>query len=167
MPPEYVHTLAPPSVHQISQCNLRSQRNIHIPRSRTNLYEDSFIPKHPKIGIHYQKVLHFVEQYNLWVNLGDIWIKDKTIVPNYFYFGQRKLQVIHTRLRLNCSSLGSDLLKNHISENADCLFYNVPQTAEHYLLHCNAFGYIRLQTINSLGIAVNVKILLKGCPLYD
>ena len=46
--PEYLHTLVPPSVHQVSQRNLRSQRNIHIPRSRTNLYKDSFIPKTSK-----------------------------------------------------------------------------------------------------------------------
>ena len=53
------------------------------------------------------------------------------------------------------------------SENANCLFCNFPETAEHYLLHCNNYDNIRLQTIYSLGIAVNVNILLKGCPLYD
>ena len=46
--PVYLQTLVPPSVHQVSQRNLRSQNNIHIPRSRTNLYRDSFIPKTSK-----------------------------------------------------------------------------------------------------------------------
>ena len=138
--PEYLHTLVPPSVHQVSQRNLRSQRNIHIPRSRTNLYKDSFIPKTSKDWNSLPESARTVQSLGEFRRYLD---KDKTIVPNYFYFGQRKLQVIHTRLRLNCSSLGFDLLKNHISENADCLFCNVPETAEHYLLHCNAFDNIR------------------------
>ena len=46
--PQYLQYIVPLSVHQVSQRNLRYQRNIHIPRSRTNLYRDSFIPKTSK-----------------------------------------------------------------------------------------------------------------------
>ena len=114
----------------------------------------------PTVGTTSSRIVQSLGEFRRFLD------KDKIIVPNYYYFGQRKSQVIHTRLRLNCSSLGSDLLNNHISENANCLFCNVPETVEHYLLHCNNDN-IRLQTIYSLGIAVNVNILLKGCPLYD
>ena len=59
--PSYLYTLVPPSVHQVSQRNLRSQNDLHIPRSRTNLYRDSFIPKSQKIGMLCLKIL---EEHN-------------------------------------------------------------------------------------------------------
>ena len=95
--------------------------------------------------------------------------KDETIVPYYYmyYFRQMKLQVIHTRLRLNCNSLASEAPENQISANANFLFLQRYETAEYDIPYCNNFDYIRLQTINSLGIAVNASILLKVCTLYD
>ena len=42
--PSFLQALVPPSVHQASQRNLRNFSNLTIPRSRTNLYEKSFIP---------------------------------------------------------------------------------------------------------------------------
>ena len=36
-----------------------------------------------------------------------------TVLPKYYYSGNRKFQILHTRLRTNCSSLSNDLfLKN-------------------------------------------------------
>ena len=94
----------------------------------------SFIPKTSKDWNSLPESARIVQSLGEFRRFLD---KDKIIVPNYYYFGQRKSQVIHTCLRLNCNSLGSDLLNNHISENANCLFCNVPETVEHYLLHCN------------------------------
>ena len=37
----------------------------------------------------------------------------------------------------------------------------------HFLLECNNYIDIRNDTINSLNIAYNTDILLKGCPLYS
>ena len=101
--PEYLHTLVPPSVHQVSQRNLRSQRNIHIPRSRTNLYKDSFIPKTSKDWNSLPESARIVQSLGEFRRFLD---KDKIIVPNYYYFGQRKSQVIHTRLRLKLQLSG-------------------------------------------------------------
>ena len=42
-----------------------------------------------------------------------------------------------------------------------------PETAEHYLLHCNNYMTVYRETIHKINIAYNVEILLKGCPLYS
>ena len=44
MAPSYLENLIPPSVHQVSQRNLRNFSDLTVPRSRTNLYDKSFIP---------------------------------------------------------------------------------------------------------------------------
>ena len=41
--PSYLQFIVPPTVHQVSQRNLRNNQNLTVPRARTNLYNDSFI----------------------------------------------------------------------------------------------------------------------------
>ena len=74
---------------------------------------------------------------------------------------------MHVRLRLQCSSLESDLYKNHLSDNDLCTYCNTPETAKHYLLHCKKYNNVRAQSLSALNVAVNIDILLKGCPMYD
>ena len=55
-------------------------------------------------------------------------------MPNYYNSGNRKLQILHTRLRSSCSSLSNDLSLKNISESPLCLCGNV-ETTEHYYMH--------------------------------
>ena len=43
--PSYLQTIVPPTVHQVSQRNLRNDLNLVVPRARTNFYNKSFIPQ--------------------------------------------------------------------------------------------------------------------------
>ena len=61
--------------------------------------------------------------------------RDKVKVPSFFYNGNRKAQISHARIRLECSSLNADLFNNHISLTNKCSCGSVG-TAEHFLLHC-------------------------------
>ena len=89
------------------------------------------------------------------------------MVPNNYIFGNRKSQIMHVRLRLQCSSLGSDLYKNHFSDSDLCTDCNVPETAKHYLFHYKRYNNVRAQSISAINVAVDIDILLKGCPMYD
>ena len=162
--PQYLQSIVPPSVHQVSQRNLRSQRNIHIPRSRTNLYRDSFIPKTSK---DWNNLPENVKQTQSLREFRKLLDRDNILVPNYYFFGIRKSQIMHVRLRLQCSSLESDLYKNHLSDNDLCTYCNTPETAKHYFLHCKKYNNVRAQSLSALNVAVNIDILLKGCPMYD
>ena len=163
--PSYLYTLVPPSVHQVSQRNLRSQNDLHIPRSRTNLYRDSFIPKTSKDWNALPENIRRTQSLGEFRRFLD---RNKKIIENYYFFGNRKSQILHARLRLRCNSLGSDLYRNHLSNTCMyCNKCNCPETAEHYLLHCRKFYSERTLTINEINVATNVDTLLKGCPMYD
>ena len=163
MAPTYLANLIPPSVHQVSQRNLRNYSDLTVPRSRTNLYNKSFIPVATREWNSLPENMKTCTSLASFKNLLD---QGKPKVPKYYYQGERNAQVLHARLRLGCSSLNADLYNNHISENNRCSC-GLPETAEHFLLHCNNYITLRRQTIHHINVAYNTEILLKGCPLYS
>ena len=73
-----------------------------------------------------------------------------TLVPIYYYFGSRKEQVKHCRLRLAISDLNYDLFRS-----------------EHFLLHCPLYNSIRNKTFNKLDENErNINTLLFGTTSY-
>ena len=48
------------------------------------------------------KQLSFINSFKYYLK------KDKPSVPKYHYYGSRKAQILHTRLRTGCSSLNLD-----------------------------------------------------------
>ena len=89
-------------------------------------------------------------------------------VPPYYNIGERRLQIIHCKLRLNMSDLNKDLYNRHLSLNKYCDCSPVEEDASHYLLRCARFANIREVTINTLlPIALNLETLLFGNPHYS
>ena len=43
--PSYLQLIVRPSVHQVSQRNLRNNQNLTVTRARSNMYSNSFIPQ--------------------------------------------------------------------------------------------------------------------------
>ena len=161
--PTYFKDLLPPTVHQVSQRNLRSGHKLQPPRCNTNLYQNSFR----------------IQTINDWNALPDniklinsnaefkrYLYKDARVIPPYFYSGERRCQILHTRLRLGCSTLNSDLFKNHLRDNDSCACGS-PETAEHFLCICSNYDNIRRTTLQQIQVPFNTNILLCGCPLYD
>ena len=161
--PLYLKDLVPPTVHQVSQRNLRSGGNIQPARCNTSLYQNSFLIKTIKdwnILPENIKLCNSDAQFKRYLN------KDNKVVPTYFYVGERRSQILHTRLRLGCSLLNSDLYKNHLRDNDKCIC-GAPETAEHFLFECNIYAHQRNTTIYQIPFQINTIILLSGCPLYD
>ena len=53
------------------------------------------------------------------------------------------LQILHSRLRMNCSPLKNDLYEMHIIESKECECGYHTEDAEHYLLHCPLYTEAR------------------------
>ena len=161
--PSYLQTIVPPTVHQVSQRNLRNNQNLTVLRARTNHYDNSFIPQATREWNLLPNEARNCTSINAFKSFLD---QNMKRVPNHFYVGNRKAQILHTRLRLHCNSLNSYLFNNHITDNNTCLCGDV-ENAEHYLLKCVNYTDIRNNTIGSLTIPYNIETLLKGCNLYS
>ena len=62
--------------------------------------------------------------------------KDKTAVPKYYYTKNIKVQVLHSRLRTNYSSLNLDLfLKGIYSDSLMCRCGSIVNS-QHFFFHC-------------------------------
>ena len=69
----------------------------------------------------------------------------------FYYSGPRNLQIMHTRLRTQCSALNSHLFNKTIVNSPLCLCRS-EETSKHFLLHCPRYENQRLKMLNSLGI---------------
>ena len=84
-------------------------------------------------------------------------------MPKYFYAGKRYWQVIHARLRTNCSALNSDLYSKNITDSPSCNCGAV-ENAYHFFLTCPQYYDQRINMLDSLAFLpeITLKILLFG-----
>ncbi len=95
--PDYLSTLVPPTVDSQSRYSLRNAGNFQVPRARTSLYSNSFLPsvvrafnELPESSKQADSVASFKHK-----------LSNRTSVPKHFFFGNRKLKLLLTRLRTN------------------------------------------------------------------
>lgn len=137
--PHYLSDLLPPLVGNTNPYNLRNSGNIQLFRARTNLFFNSFFPS----------------TVRAWNNLSED-IKDANSVaafkyrlnrnikkpPKYYNAGSRKGQILHSRLRMECSSLNSHLYRKNIvpSPSCECGGFESPY---HFFTQCSRYSAIR------------------------
>lgn len=163
--PQYLYNCLPPLTSDVSDYNLRNSNNYVIPRSRLRISTNSFIPS----------------TVAAWNNL-DVTItnsptltsfktKIKEIVfkaPEYYTEGSRKLSILHTRIRHQCSSLNADLARVHITNDPKCRCGAAYEDAIHYFMECPLYQNERTTLINSLNIQdFNIETILFGNDDYS
>ena len=115
--PPYLFNCLPPVTSDVNNYNLRNNQNYVPPRCRLRTSASSFI----------------LSTVSLWNNL-DISIRNSPTLssfknrvkgdiykpPKYYNEGPCKLNILHTRLRHQCSSLNADLSRIHVMNNYKC-----------------------------------------------
>ena len=84
--------------------------------------------------------------------------------PNLLhYYGERRLQVLHARIRTDCSALNQHLYSRNIVDSPLCQC-GVNETSKHYLLVCPLFSIQRQVLFNTVSPITNcnLKTLLFG-----
>ena len=125
--PFYMSSLVPQSVN-ISCYNLRNSNDLQTIDARTTLYFNSFLPATVRA---WNDVPDEVKQSESLNTFKSFLNKDRMSVPKHFYAGNRKAQILHTRLRTNCSSLNLDLFLRNISDSPLCQCGSV-ENAQHF-----------------------------------
>ena len=136
--PEYLSSLVPPTVGNISQYNLRNETNLQTVPARSQQYYNSFLPSTTRIWNSLPddtKNSPSVESFKHKLN-GNI-----PKPPPYFFSGSRLGQIYHARIRLNCS-LRYHLFQKNFMDNPVCECGEIENTS-HFFLHCNLYGQLR------------------------
>ena len=158
--PSYLADLSPPSVGNSTNYSLRNANNSRLPIARTALYQQSFLPS----------------VIRAWNNLSLAHRNSPTLQafkssfkrtlskpPIYYYYGKRKLQILHTRLRTKCSALKDDLFRKNVIESPLCHICQTAETTSHYLFDCTRFSQQRAVLERSLvGLDISLHVLLFG-----
>ena len=75
--------------------------------------------------------------------------KNKTHVPKYYYSGSRQGQILHVRLRTNCSALNLDLFMRNITDSPLCRCGSI-EDSQHFFFHCPYFQAPRYDLLNAV-----------------
>lgn len=163
--PPYLYNCLPPLTSDVNQYNLRNRENYVVPRFRLRTMERSFLPS----------------SVSLWNNLDPSIRNSPTIAsfkrqiktdivkaPLYYGTGTRKLSILHTRLRHQCSSLNADLARIHVVNNPMCSCGSPYEDAIHYFMECPKYQNERTNLYSKLvNIDINIETLLFGNDDYS
>lgn len=153
--PTYLLELCPTSNNSRTNYNLRTSCNLSIPPSRTERHKNSFLPSAIKLWNllspevrNCQNVAVFKKRLIKWNNY---------LVRNrLYYFGDRYLAVLHTRLRLGNSALNYNLYRMNCVPSPLCACGISNETVEHFFLHCDRFAAARNILLTSAAQIVGI-----------
>ena len=112
MTPEFLAEFEPPFIHETNRYNLRNANDIQSIHARTALFHNSFIPATVR---DWNKLPLQVRQSESLSIFKKHLFADVSPWPDYFNAGSRVGQVLHTRLRLECSTLNNDLYRRNLA----------------------------------------------------
>ena len=160
--PSYLSDLLPPKVSQTSKYNLRGKNDLTVPFARTTAFQSSFMVNTTKCWNSLDMSVRNIDSVCKFKQFICPVIKE---VPDYYDFGKRSLNIIHTRLRHNCSSLNADLFKVNLSDVLSCSCTSPCENTYHYFLECPNYSnqrYILFNSIASVGCKPDLKTILFG-----
>ena len=155
--PEYLSCLVPASVRDIHGYNTRNADYVRNVTARTAYYGNSFLPSVIKLWNEIP-----VEVRNASLSIFKKYLnRNKVSPPRYYYIGSRKAQILHSKLRLECSALNEHLFRKNLIDSPRCSCGSI-ETPYHYLLQCPKYRTARLETIQLLDNPLNTHDLLFG-----
>ena len=129
--PNYLMQLLPPMVQQFSRYPLRKSEDFAIPVTRTATY--SFLPTAIRDWNELSPVTRNAPTLNSFKHTLR---NNQILVPKYFdtLHASRIAQILHNRIRLECSSLNSHLFKKNLTDNQLCSCGSI-ETTSHFFTH--------------------------------
>ena len=153
--PTYLNELLPNRVNKTNNYKLRNRNNFEIPFSRLCSFESSFFPSTLKLwnelDLEIRTVptfLQFKAHINSLTNQAE----------NHISFGDRKFNIILTRIRHRCSILRGDLSSVDIIPNTNCSCGAPSESAEHYFFECPLYTEARDRLFQSLNLGIDIII---------
>ena len=156
--PDYLSNLLPPLVQERTTYSLRNANDIRSIHAHTNLFFNSFFPSTIRAWNDLPdnvKEASTVSSFKYRLN------RDLRAPPKYFNAGSRIGQILQGRLRMECSSLNSDLFRKNIVPNPSCSCGGF-ESAFHFFYTCPKYTDVRNRYLSDLLPSHNVHDLLFG-----
>ena len=115
--PNYLLDLVPPIIQETTNYNLWNTDDIQTLHVRTNLYYNSFFPSTIRAWNSLPedtKQSPSISSFKFRLN------RDMNKPPKYYNTGTHKGQILHTPIRLECSSLNAHLYRKNIEPEPTC-----------------------------------------------
>ena len=142
--PDYLSNMIPVSTQ--NSYSLRNAGDIPSIHCRTQTYQSSFLPS----TIHDWNSLPSTTKQKPSLESFKSALNKNMVKPSpLFNLGTRSGQILHTRLRLGCSSLNFDLFRRSLIDSSLCTCGQV-ETVNHFLLHCPKYIRLRQDLIATL-----------------
>ena len=159
LPPFYLSSLVPETVSNISRYSLRNSNDLQTIAARSSRYYHSFLPAATRdwnsLSIE-AKQSDSVNSFKRFLNKG------KSTVPNHYYIGSKKAQILHTRIRNNCSSLNLDLFLKNVTDSPLCRCGST-ENAQHFFFNCRYYKVQRRQLNSTVSLPVKrMQLGLRG-----
>lgn len=96
-------------------------------------------------------------------NIADFDVFKRAIIESrekeeLYNYGERKYNIIHAQLRLNCSNLNSHLVSLHVLDDPSCLCGHVNEDANHFFLSCPLYVQERQTLFNGISAFCDVTL---------
>ena len=137
--PTYLTNVLPPLIQETTDYNLRNANGFRTLHANTNLYFNSFFPSTirawnslPEETKQAPSVASFKHRLN----------RDLNKAPIYFNASTRKGQILHIRLRLECSSLNSHFYRKNLVPEPACQC-RAFESIHHYLFVWPRYANVR------------------------
>ena len=156
--PDYLSSLAPATNRPVY--NLRNTQNFQSIACRTNLFKNSFLPATTNEWNNLSQNVRNAESLSCFKRQINI---DRPVPNKLFQLGDRRIQIIHTQLRNNCSSLNQHLFLKNIIDSPLCCCGKI-ESNKHFFLECELYNRPRqiLRTAISEIAAFNLRTILFG-----
>ncbi|MEW8548488.1 MAG: reverse transcriptase family protein [Candidatus Thiodiazotropha sp.] len=153
--PPYLQELLPNTVMNTSNYNLRNSQNFDIPFSRLCSFESSFFPSTLRLWNNLDLQKRNSESLSIFKrSIRNIPYKS----PCYLFVGERKYNVLLTRIRHSCSSLHADLYRVNIIQSPACDCGANIENTKHYFFECNLYNEQRNALFLSLNTVPNISL---------
>ena len=152
--PLYLSNLLPPHVEDVTSYRLRNAGNYVGIHANTRTYADSFLPSTIQA---WNNLPDSIRSADTLATFKHLLTQDTPKVPKYYFCGDRFFQVLHTRLRTECSSLNQHLHKRNLVGNPYCICGEV-ESNTHYLWPGPRYTLMRDEMVTSISQITNLTI---------
>ena len=142
-------------------------KDLQVPLARLETYSGSFFPAAARL---WNSIPPDIRNANTVYSFKSRYLKKypRPAQNPLYHHGKRAIGVLHAKLRIGCSLLNNDLYSNlHVIDNPNCFcIQNIPETAEHFLLHCPWYTALRTTMLRDLQNLPNIPPISPNLLLF-